>query len=175
MAIAAALLPRKPLNPDLVVGSGLIGPFAEELLFRGFLFTFLVRRARWSVIAALVVSSLLFGLAHLRNVDLQLLGLVSGYSPYGLQYSLKNLIPYAAGGVLFAWVTWRWQSLWPAIVLHALMNFCWDLTTGEHAQLDFSIDPMSAAQATSALAAIALTLRWTRRPDTWPTGPIRPN
>ena len=32
-----------------------------------------------------------------------------------------------AGGCLFAWMTWRWQSLWPAIALHSAVNFWWDI------------------------------------------------
>jgi len=171
MAAAALALPRTPINPDLIAGSTLIGPFAEELLFRGFLFTLLVRRAGWHVVPAMILSSLIFGLAHLRNADVQFVSIVFGGGPSLTTY----VLPYAAGGALFAWVTWRSQSLWPAIALHALMNFWWDLTTGEHGQLDFTIDPMSAAQAISAVAAIALTLRWARVPEAWRLGPIRRN
>jgi len=188
MAVAAMMLPRKPLNPDLIAGSGLIGPFAEELLFRGFLFMMLVRRAGWSVFWALLVSSLMFGLAHRPNIDSWLLYLFRGPHAYDilpagpvdtgltywrfgvdawlqvirteLPYQLSSVVPYAAGGAVFGWIAWRWKSLWPAIALHALMNFWWDLTTGEHAQLDFAIDPMSAAQALSAVLAIVLTLRY---------------
>jgi membrane protease YdiL (CAAX protease family) len=187
MAVAALMLPRKPLNPDLVAGSGLIGPFAEELLFRGFLFTLLVRRAGWSVLAALLVSSLMFGLAHWPGSDGVLLYFLKGpqwnaaMSPHFIDRAtywrfgsevwlamvrvqmpplIEQVLPYALGGALFAWITWRWQSLWPAVALHALMNFWWDLTTGEHAQLDFAIDPMSAAQALSAVLAVIVTLRY---------------
>ncbi|HEX5070678.1 MAG TPA: CPBP family intramembrane glutamic endopeptidase [Vicinamibacterales bacterium] len=175
MAAAAIALPRKPLNPDLIAGSSLLGPFAEELLFRGFVFTLLIRRCGWSVAWALIVSSLLFGLAHLRHVDLQLLGLLSGYPAYALPASLKYVVPYAAGGALFAWVAWRRQSLWPAIFLHALMNFWWDVTTGEHGQLDFTFDPMSASQAISAAIAVVLTLRSTGVLPSWRLGSIRRN
>jgi membrane protease YdiL (CAAX protease family) len=123
------------------------------------LFTLLVRRAGWSVFAALLVSSVLFGLAHLQVVEIQLLAIVFG----NVSYVTRYVLPYAAGGALFAWLTWRWQSLWPAIALHGLMNFWWDLTTGEHSRLDFAIDPMSAAQAVSAVLAIGMTLLYRRR------------
>jgi membrane protease YdiL (CAAX protease family) len=160
MLVAAALLPRKGLVADLVVGSAILGPFAEELLFRGLLFRQLVSRARWSVTASVIVSSLAFGLAHIRNIDL---GLLTGLQFGWLPLMLNSALPYAAGGAVFAWLTWRWNSLWPAIALHGLMNFWWDLTTGEHVQLDFHLDGMSAAQALSVALAVVLTLRWSRR------------
>jgi len=94
MAAAALALPRKPLNPDLIAGSTMIGPFAEELLFRGFLFTLLVRRAGWHVVPAMILSSLIFGLAHLRNADVQFVSIVFGGGPYLTKY----VLPYAAGG-----------------------------------------------------------------------------
>lgn len=158
MVIALIWLPRKPLDPDLVAGSAIIGPFAEELLFRGFLFRQLIRRGAWSVPAALIVSSLFFGLAHVRNIDLGALTLFSGdWLPLVVFYGL----PYAAGGAVFAWVAYRWKSLWPAIALHGFINFWWDLTQGEHARLVFQFDLLSAAQALSVALAIGLTLRWT--------------
>jgi len=167
MVIALIWLPRKPLDPDLVVGSAMIGPFAEELLFRGFLFRQLIRRAAWSVTAALIVSSLFFGLAHVRNIDLGALTLFSGdWLPLVVSYGL----PYAAGGAVFAWVAYRWKSLWPAIALHGFINLWWDLTQGEHARLIFQLDLLSAAQALSVALAVGLTIRWTRR-DAGPADP----
>jgi membrane protease YdiL (CAAX protease family) len=169
MLVAAALLPRKGFVADLVVGSALLGPFAEELLFHGLLFRQLISGAGWSVTAAVVVSSLAFGLAHVPNIDLGLLTAVRfGWLP-GIWHGWPPLVwnwvlPYAAGGAVFAWLTYRWNSLWPAMALHGLMNFWWDLTTGEHAQLDFHLDAMSVAQALSAALAIVLTLRATRSP-----------
>jgi membrane protease YdiL (CAAX protease family) len=166
MLVAAALLPRKGVVADLVVGSALLGPFAEELLFRGLLFRQLVSRAGWSVMASLVVSSLAFGLAHVRNIDLGILtALRFGWFPL----ILNSALPYAAGGAVFAWLTYRWNSLWPAIALHGLMNFWWDLTTGEHVQLDFHLDFMSVAQALSVALAVALTLRATPSPRSAPS------
>lgn len=166
MVMAVVWLPKKPLDPDLVAGSALIGPFAEEALFRGFLFRQLIRRAGWSVPAALVASSLFFGLAHVRNIDMGVLVLFSGaWLPLAVSYGL----PYAAGGAVFGWIAHRWNSLWPAIALHGFINFWWDLTQGEHARLDFRLDALSAAQALSVALAVWFTIRRTRR-DTGPAG-----
>jgi membrane protease YdiL (CAAX protease family) len=190
MAAAVAFLPTKALDPDLVLGSSVLGPVAEEILFRGFLFAYLIRRAGWSMPAALVVSSIVFGLAHIRGVDQSIWNLVTGPNPARWEASsytggpytrvlsggdvwmrdlttalpmiIERALPYAAGGALFAWVLYRWKFLWPAIALHGLMNFWWDLTKGEHAQLVFRLDAMSVAQLIAVALAIALTLRGTR-------------
>jgi CAAX protease family protein len=102
-----------------LIGSVVLGPFAEEVLFRGFLFRQLVRRAGWNVVAALVVSALAFGLAHVANVDLA--------GPNGLRDAALEVTATAGGGLLFAWVFLRWGSLWPAIGLHTFMNLSWQL------------------------------------------------
>jgi membrane protease YdiL (CAAX protease family) len=190
MAAAVAFLPTKALDPDLVLGSSILGPLAEEILFRGFLFAYLIRRAGWSMPAALVASSVVFGLAHMQGVDQSIWRIVrgpghgrwetvsylgsplfqvlSGYDTWIRDITtvvpriVEITLPYAAGGALFAWITYRWKSLWPAIALHGLMNFWWDLTKGEHAQLVFRLDTMSAAQVVSIVLAIGLTLRGTR-------------
>ena len=69
MIAALFVLPLKGFDLDLALGSGVFGPFAEELLFRGFLFGLLWRGAGWSPFASIVASSLLFGLAHLPRAD----------------------------------------------------------------------------------------------------------
>jgi len=79
----------------LVVGA----PVVEELFFRGLLLRSLL--GRLPTPAAIVVSALLFGLAHLE--PLQLLGL-------------------AAFGVVLAVVAWRTERLGPGIAAHAAFN-----------------------------------------------------
>ena len=82
-----------------VLGAVLMAPIMEEVFFRGFLFGGL--SSRWGWIAAAVVSSLIFGLAHL---------------------SVDYLPAYAAIGFLFAWSYWRTASLVPGITAHAITN-----------------------------------------------------
>ena len=57
-----AHLPKKPGEIILffVIG-GMVGPMAEEIFFRGILYGFL---RRWGVVVALVLSTLIFVLAH---------------------------------------------------------------------------------------------------------------
>jgi membrane protease YdiL (CAAX protease family) len=137
MFAALLLSPRKPFDPDLAFGSGVLGPFAEELLFRGFLFGVLWRATRWPAPAAIAVSALLFGFAHQVNV-----------------------LPMVAGGAVLGWIAYRWNSLWPAVAMHGCMNLWWDLTRGEHFRPALGPDLMSIAQLLSVGLAVAATLRF---------------
>lgn len=126
----AALLTVSPLvlNPASLLGAVVLGPFAEEVLFRGFLFHQLQRRAGWPVPWAALGSAVVFALAHHNNLDEVL---VTAALRENLASNIARIAPPAlatiAGGCLFAWMTWRWQSLWPAIALHAAVNFWWDI------------------------------------------------
>lgn len=77
----------------------LVPAICEETLYRGY-----VMRAfqkSWSIWPAIIVSGLLFGLYHVQ---------------------LSNLIPLATLGILFAYVTWVSESIYPAIVAHLVNN-----------------------------------------------------
>jgi uncharacterized protein len=143
MIAALFLSPLQGFQPDLAMGSGIIGPFAEELLFRGFLFGLLWRVAGWPIPVSILASALLFGLAHDGDI-------------------LGTALPLAAGGAVLAWIAWKWNSLWPAIALHACMNLWWDATRGEHVVPGVGPDLMSTAQLLSVAVAVGLTLRFSR-------------
>lgn len=184
MVTALFLIPTKPFKLDLALGSGLIGPFAEELLFRGVLFGLLWRAAGWSVTSSIVVSSLIFGLAHYANAYSEIRFLLRGPGPWEFTPFLQDkvvvsvrpsvvvwwehvrlmpmvmtVLPFAAGGAVLAWVAWRWNSLWPAVMLHGFMNLWWDLSRGEHAVPTLGFDPMSLAQLLSVALAILVTIK----------------
>lgn len=82
----------------LLLTAVVVGPLAEEILFRGFILGKL--RQRWGRWAGLLGSAVLFGLAH----------------------GLINALPAALLGLYFAWQTERDQSLAGAVVLHSLHN-----------------------------------------------------
>jgi len=77
----------------------LVPAFAEEFLFRGYILRAFEKS--WGIIAAIVVSSLIFGLFHLQ---------------------LTNLLPLATLGAMMAILTWLSGSLWPAVLAHFLNN-----------------------------------------------------
>jgi membrane protease YdiL (CAAX protease family) len=95
--------------PQLAVALLLLAvgaPLVEELFFRGLLFrslrcTFSQGRPRLAVPLAVVISSLLFSLAHFEAV--QFLGL-------------------ACVGAVFAVMAWRWDRLGPSVAAHAAFN-----------------------------------------------------
>jgi len=82
----------------LLVG-GVIGPFAEEIFFRGILYRFF---RQWGVYTAVALSTLLFVLPHLTGGNLPFTQIV--------------------GGVVFAIAYEREQSLLVPITIHCLGN-----------------------------------------------------
>ena len=76
-----------------------IAPFCEEIFFRGFVFPGL--RLRMPVGAAIVVSSLLFAIAHADPGSFPVLLII---------------------GLALAFIRWRTASIWPGMFLHMLNN-----------------------------------------------------
>jgi membrane protease YdiL (CAAX protease family) len=83
----------------ILLAGALVAPVCEEVFFRGFLLPGIARSM--PIWAAIVVSSLLFGVAHA---------------------DLGSLIPLVAIGLLLGVVRWKTRSLWPSIFLHTLNN-----------------------------------------------------
>jgi len=73
-------------------------PISEELFFRGFIFSGLLRLGFWP---AALVSGLLFTLFHLDP---------------------GSVIPFGLIGILMAWLYWSRGTLWDSIVFHFLFN-----------------------------------------------------
>ncbi len=84
--------------------------FLEELIFRGFLFRMMLKSG--SAAAAVIVSSVTFGIGHILN-------LLSG------QTTVESVIQVffaVAWGFLFTMAAWKSGSLWPGIIVHALVD-----------------------------------------------------
>ena len=100
----------------LSVGVGcFLAPFAEEVLFRGYMFGQLYRRARWGFWLSALIPSALFALGHAYQAGgpLELAGIfaVTGF-----------------GGLLGCWLYLRWNgNLWIVFGLHSLMNLWWEV------------------------------------------------
>jgi membrane protease YdiL (CAAX protease family) len=86
------------LDVMAIVAVGL-APFAEELLFRGFIFNALWKRMPFSLSA--LGSGILFGLAHGQSA---------------------GIAPLAAGGIVLASVYARSGSLWSSMIAHGTFN-----------------------------------------------------
>jgi membrane protease YdiL (CAAX protease family) len=91
------------------IGLGwLVGGFAEEMIFRGFLlnrFEALLRRGAWGTAAAVLLQAFLFGAVHVYNRGL-----------YGL------LILASFGAVMGVFYLVFRRNLWPLVLGHGLRN-----------------------------------------------------
>jgi len=157
LAVMAFAGTPRPVRFDVMVGVVIVGPVAEEVLFRGWLFRQLSRQAGWPALAAVLVSAIAFGLAHIHNL--------SSYAFHSRE--LTTMLSAAAVGVLLAWMVWRWNSLWPAIGLHAVMNLSWQLFGGPalaaNSAADAGTNLTNAARLATVAIAVAVTWIGTRR------------
>ena len=127
-----------------------VAAVTEEILFRGYLFRQLYRRAGWKFVPAVLVTGVLFGLAHmgtaLRGGALEVLG-VTGIT--------------TLGGAFFAWLFVRWNdNLWVPIGMHLFLNAWWELfAVSQNAIGNWEAN---GARALAIVVAIGITLRFTR-------------
>lgn len=90
-------------GPGVTAGFALVvvflGPLAEEVFFRGFIFTGLT--GRWGVLVAAALSSLLFAVFHVDP---------------------RVFLPFFAIGILLTWFYRKTGSIWSCIVAHSIWN-----------------------------------------------------
>jgi len=100
----------------LSVGVGcFVAPFAEEVLFRGYMFGQLYRRARWCFWLSALIPSALFAFGH-------------AYQASGFWELVEIFVVTGLGSLLGCWIYMRWQfNLWTVFGLHCLMNLWWEL------------------------------------------------
>lgn len=170
--IAALWMQDRLTTPtlDLIAGTVIVGPFAEEVLFRGVLFRQLVRRGQRRPVWAMAVTAIVFGLAH-----------VTGVVDYSRLWDqswpllLSEFGVTAFGGLLFAWIVHRWDSLWPAIGLHASLNLSWLLTSGASDVTEFAAAMTRLASVTIACYVTWRATRTRRQPATRISGGLEPD
>ena len=81
------------------ITAGIIGPFIEEVLFRGLILRGFL--ARYSTKKAIILSSLLFAVFHLN---------------------IYQFLPTFILGIFLSWIFIKLHSLWPCIFFHAFYN-----------------------------------------------------
>lgn len=94
---------------DILIQSislGLMGSFSEELLYRGYLFSFLKRQGL--EYSAIFFSAILFGLTHIFNV--------------GDNDLVSVFLDVTMAGVLFGYITYKTNVFWYSIPLHYIWN-----------------------------------------------------
>ena len=103
------LQPDQGITEDAILGGAgvaasvlmivVIGPFTEEVFFRGFIFPAL--RTRLGLGWALAASGAIFAVFHVDP---------------------KVMLPIFVTGVMLAWLYHKTGSIWPPLVAHALQN-----------------------------------------------------
>ena len=91
------------------VSMALVG-FAEELIFRGFLFKAMLKDG--NVKAAIIVSSITFGLGHIVNL----------FTGHELIATLTQMVFAIAMGFVFTLVFFKSGSLLPGILAHSIID-----------------------------------------------------
>ena len=99
---AAPVFPETPTSTELLITTVLacvIAPIVEEFIFRGLLLGYL--RTRVNVGIAVSLTAALFAIAHLIPIQ---------------------LAPLFVFGVMFAFVRIRYDNVWAAVLMHAMIN-----------------------------------------------------
>ena len=105
------ITPRYPMPGQLfaVVSMAFVG-FAEEMIFRGFLFKAMLKGG--SVKTAVIVSSVTFGLGHILNL----------FTGHELAETLMQVVFAIAYGFLVTMAFYKSGSLLPCILSHSLFD-----------------------------------------------------
>lgn len=106
--------PFVELDPGLW-WTGVGGPFAEEVAYRGLAVGVLMRLAGWSLWPACLLPAAFFGGVHMwQGEDLE---------------SIAGVVAITGlGGMLLGWLFARWGfNLWPPFILHAGLNLLWSI------------------------------------------------
>ncbi len=104
------------------VSMALVG-FVEELLFRGFLFKAMLKDG--NVKAAVIVSSVTFGLGHILNL----------FTGQDLIETLNQAVFAVAVGFVFTFVFYKSGSLLPGILAHSFIDVSSVFASDEGSQL----------------------------------------
>lgn len=131
--------------------TAVLTPVTEEVLFRGYVFLQLYRRARWSFLLAVVATAAMFGLAHL--------GALAGKASAAQVLGEVGMV--AAGGAFFAWLLVRWDdNLWVPIALHGFMNLWCEIFGCDDHPGNWQTN---AGRVVTVAIALILTEIWRRR------------
>ena len=102
-------------EPVFIVGQGLIIflliALPEEILFRGVIHRYLERVLRWSRLATLILSSVIFGASHLNNPP-----------NVGYYFILATL-----AGIFYGRTYLRTGKIVPAAIVHLLVDWLWNV------------------------------------------------
>ena len=114
----------------------------------------LYRRCGWPVWLAILPTALLFGWGHVEQGG-------------NFREAAALFLLLSSGGVFFAWFYYRWNSLWFPWIVHALMNFYWEIFSVSRSALGGWFP--FALQWITILTATLLTWKVTRKQSSMQT------
>jgi membrane protease YdiL (CAAX protease family) len=119
--IAGQIPFHAPISWLSFVAIAIGGPVVEEWLFRGVLWDAIASRTRGlaATVAPIVITSLLFGIAHCRWM----------LEPTWRTPSGVSVMSHVAFGACIAVLRWRFRSIGPGMVAHGLWNALYPLTS----------------------------------------------
>jgi hypothetical protein len=121
-----------------------IAPFAEEVLFRAFMFRQLYRRARIGFWLSALAPSAVFAAGHL-------------YQSNDLMEQLGIVAITGTGGIGFCWFFMKWRdNLWTVWGLHAGMNLWWEVFNVDDTALGGWLS--NGARLATVIVAVLLTI-----------------
>jgi membrane protease YdiL (CAAX protease family) len=147
-----------------ILGRQVVVGVVEETLFRGFLLFALVRvwgNSRRGLLAAITIPALMFGLPHV--------GQVLAGNP--VDDTLMTVLNCFVAGVWFGALVLLGGRLWPAVLIHAASNACYQITALSLGGFDPTAADYAVATASElpmVLAGLWLLLR--RAPGSIPIG-----
>jgi membrane protease YdiL (CAAX protease family) len=145
-ALTRSLTPH--MEPLTIFFLTVLSPVAEEIEFRGLGVRVLQRGTGWPLWILVWPQALLFGLGHIEQGQ-------------GFLEMTELMLLTGSGAAVFAWLVYRWQSLWFPIALHVCMNLWWELFSVARSALGGWFP--FALQLASIVLAILITLYWTKR------------
>ena len=145
-ALTRSLTPH--MAPLTIFFLTVLSPAAEEIEFRDLGVRVLQRGTGWPFWILVWPQALLFGLGHIEQ----------GQS---FLERIELMLLTGLGAVVFAWLVYRWQSLWFPFALHICMNLWWELFSVARSALGGWLP--FVLQLASIMLAILITIYWTRR------------
>ncbi len=140
LATGKSLLEMNPLQdmmstltPSVVIYACLLGPFMEEVLFRGFLFS---RARRFGDRTAVLFTAVMFGLMH---------------------GNLSQFLYATAIGLVLGYTAARTGRLRECVLLHIMVNsYSTVLLLGQNLIMDAGLEPLLAGYGLAVLAFVIL-------------------
>jgi len=115
LVFAVTMPVQTGISLNAVFYLSLLSPLAEEVVYRGFAFGQIRRRAGWGFWPTALLIGFVFGLGHL-----------------GINQNMEEAIGVflitTIGGVIFSWIYEKWDyNLWAPIGIHFSMNLAWNI------------------------------------------------